>query len=56
MREESDMADKTLDCMLNLITKENNHTEINMGFPLGKEMLPPYSKNDNKLEEVNQEH
>ena len=47
---------KTLDDMVVLITKENNHSEIDMGFPVGKEVLPSYSQNDiyDKLEEANQ--
>ena len=37
---------KTLDDMLTLNTEENNHPEIDLGFPVGKEVLPPYSQND----------
>lgn len=47
---------KKLDDMLSSITEENTHPEIKTGFPLGKEVLPPYAKNDDKLEEANQEH
>ena len=47
---------KTLDDMLTLIIEENIHSEIDFGFPVGKEVLPPYAKNDDKLEEANQEH
>lgn len=48
--------DKTLDDMLVLITKENIHAEIYMGFPSGKERLSPFSKNNDKLVEIIKEH
>ena len=32
--------------------KKNTHPEIKTGFPLGKEVLPPYSMDDDKLEEA----
>ena len=50
-----DKMNKKLDDMLSSITEENTHPEIKTGFPLGKEVLPPYAKNDDKLEEANQE-
>ncbi|MBR5915323.1 MAG: hypothetical protein IKZ57_02615 [Spirochaetia bacterium] len=48
---------KTLDDMLVLITEENIYSEIDAGFPVGKEVLPSYSKNDiyDKLEEAKQD-
>ena len=46
---------KTLDDVLAPITEENTHPEIDLGFPVGKEVLPPYSMHDDKLEEANME-
>ena len=46
---------KLLDNMLSMVTEENMHSEITAGIPVGKEVLPPYSKNDNKLEGINQD-
>ena len=43
--------------MLTLIIEENIHSEIDFGFPVGKEVLPPYSQNDiyDKLKEAKQD-
>ena len=48
---------KTLDDMLAITTEENIHSEIDMGLPVGKEVLPSYSQNDiyDKLEEAKQD-
>ena len=46
---------KLLDDMLAMVTEENMHSKIDAGIPVGKEVLPPYSINNNKLEEANQE-
>ena len=48
---------KTLDDMLSSITEENIHSEIDAGFPGGKEVLPSYSQNDiyDKLKEAKQD-
>ena len=46
---------KSLDEMLEKITSENMHSEIDVRIPVGKEVLPPYSMHDDKLEEANME-
>ena len=46
---------KTLDDMLVMVTEENIHSEIDIGFPVGKEEILPYSMNDDKLEKANME-
>ena len=46
---------KTLDDMLAMVTEENMHSEIDVRIPVGKEVLPPYSMHDDKLEEANME-
>ncbi len=35
--------------MLAMVTEENMHSEINAGIPVGKEVLSPYSMDDDKL-------
>ena len=46
---------KLLENMLAMVTEENMHSEINAGIPVSKEVLPPYSMDDDRIEEANQE-
>ena len=45
---------KNLNDMLVMVTEDNIHSEIDAGLSVGKEVLPPYPSNDDKLEETNQ--